>query len=159
MLGTRIIDGTLALLLPGVVRWAERRAAEVMRVGVPLSEEETELARRAGVKEPQRIRIEVRERIPMPGSRLLRVLAMQVGLSLEPVGLSLGYGIVVRAREGRNSRLITHEFVHTAQYERLGGMKPYLRQYLRECLLFGYSNAPMEEEAVVETGRIFGWNA
>jgi hypothetical protein len=38
--------------------------------------------------------------------------------------------------------------VHTAQYERLGGIEPFLRQYLRECLTIGYPEAPLEQEAI-----------
>lgn len=149
----------LPCVLPWLVRWAERRQTEVLRMGAALNEEELALASFAGVRHPEKIRVEVTDRIPMPElwgvSRLMRLS----GLGFEPAGLSLGYAVVVRSWEGRNTRLLTHEFVHTAQYERIGGMAPYLRQYLRECLIHGYRNAPMEEEAVILTGRIFGWNS
>lgn len=149
----------LPCVMPGLVRWAERRQVEILRDGEPPTEEELKLALRAGVRFPERIRIQVQEKIPMPDLWWIGQLARRSGLGFEPAGLSLGYAVVVRSWEGRNSRLVTHEFVHTAQYERLGGMSPYLRQYLRECLIHGYRDAPMEEEAVVLTGRIFGWNS
>jgi hypothetical protein len=38
--------------------------------------------------------------------------------------------------------------VHTAQYERLGGIVPFLRKYLFECVTIGYPQAPMEQEAI-----------
>jgi len=154
-----ILRWFLPLALPPLVRWAERLEEDVCRTGQALDEDELVLAREAGVQCPDRIRVAVRERIPLPASRLLRAMAKAAQLSFEPAGLSLGYAILVRTREGRNSRLLTHEFVHTAQYERMGGMGPYLQQYLRECLRYGYRDAPMEEEAILRTGRIFGWDS
>jgi hypothetical protein len=149
----------LRCVMPCLVRWAEHRQNEVLRDGDVLTDEELELAASAGVRSPERIRIQVREKIPMPDLWWIGQLARHSGLGFEPAGLSLGYAVVVRSWEGRNTRLVTHEFVHTAQYERLGGMSPYLRQYIRECLVHGYRDAPMEEEAVLLTGRIFGWNS
>ena len=43
--------------------------------------------------------------------------------------------------------MIAHELVHVAQYERLGGIEPFLRQYLRECLTVGYDESALENEA------------
>lgn len=149
----------LPCVMPWLVRWAERCQIEVLRDGDMLTDEELELARCAGVRFPERIRIQVKQKIPMPELWWIGQLARRSGLGFEPAGLSLGYAILIRSWEGRNTRLVTHELVHTAQYERLGGMEPYLRQYLRECLIHGYRDAPMEEEAVVMTGRIFGWNS
>jgi hypothetical protein len=157
--GVRFSACLLPCVVPGLVRWAERRQAEVLRDGDALTGEELELAMQAGVRAPERIRIQVQEKIPMPDLWWIGQLARNSGLGFEPAGLSLGYAVVVRSWEGRNTWLVTHEFVHTAQYERLGGMSLYLSQYLRECLIHGYRDAPMEEEAVVLTGRIFGWNS
>ena len=49
-----------------------------------------------------------------------------------------------------------HELAHTAQYERLGGILPFLREYLFECLTSGYSEAPMEQEANEVAARVCG---
>ena len=35
-----------------------------------------------------------------------------------------------------------------------GGIRPFLSQYLRECLTIGYPAAPMEQEAVVAVSRL-----
>jgi len=53
------------------------------------------------------------------------------------VGLTLRYGIFIRADHWGARRLVVHELVHTAQYERLGGFEPFLRQYLLECINIG----------------------
>ena len=49
---------------------------------------------------------------------------------------------------------IAHELAHTEQYERLGGIEPFLRQYLSECLTIGYPAAPMEQEAIAAARRL-----
>jgi hypothetical protein len=40
--------------------------------------------------------------------------------SADTTGLTAGYGVIVRLDCTRNLRLLTHEFVHVAEYERLG---------------------------------------
>jgi hypothetical protein len=52
--------------------------------------------------------------------------------------------------------MVIHELGHTAQYERVGGFEPFLRQYLFECLTIGYPEAPMEQEVIELTARICG---
>jgi len=44
--------------------------------------------------------------------------------------------------------LVVHELAHTWQYERLGGLRPFLKQYLYECLVApGYPFGHLEQEA------------
>jgi len=66
----------------------------------------------------------------------------------------LQYGIFIRLDCWRDRALIAHELVHTAQYERLGGILPFLRQYLFECVTIGYPEAPMEQEAIAVAARV-----
>jgi hypothetical protein len=70
-------------------------------------------------------------------------------------GLALRYGIFVRSDCWGERALVAHELAHTAQYERLGGIRPFLRQYLMECLTIGYPAAPLEQEAIVAASRLF----
>ena len=53
-------------------------------------------------------------------------------------------------------RLLAHECVHTGQYERLGGFKPFLKAYLRECIDPGYPDGPLEREAIERSRRVVG---
>jgi hypothetical protein len=69
-------------------------------------------------------------------------------------GLALRYGIFIRADCWRERGLIAHELAHTGQYERLGGIEPFLRQYLGECLIIGYPAAPMEQAAIAAASRL-----
>ena len=53
-------------------------------------------------------------------------------------GLTLRYGIFIRADCRGHRALVVHELGHTLQYERLGGFDAFLRQYLSECITIGY---------------------
>jgi hypothetical protein len=69
-------------------------------------------------------------------------------------GLALRYGIFVRSDCWGDRALVAHELAHTAQYERLGGIQAFLRQYLTECLTVGYPEGPMEQEAIAAVSRL-----
>jgi len=51
---------------------------------------------------------------------------------------------------------LVHELVHTGQYERLGGVRPFLERYLRECLTIGYPMGALEQEAIRIAEEICG---
>ena len=66
--------------------------------------------------------------------------------SADTSGLTAGYGVIVRRDCTRNLRLLTHEFVHVAQYERLG-REGFLQEYIQQIAAHGYLDAPFELEA------------
>jgi hypothetical protein len=135
-------------LLPLAAEWAAEQEQRVLREGVPLSEQEIADAKAAGVLKPERVRLLRVELVPIPTNSKLRAAAEAIHfLTPETRGLTLQYAIFVRWDCWRERPLIAHELVHTAQYERLGGILPFLRQYLSECLTIGDANAPMELEA------------
>jgi hypothetical protein len=144
----------LETLLPLAAEWAAAEEEKILREGVPLSYEEIALARKIGVRQPQRVRLLRVEEVPVPVHPQLRAAANAIHfLSPETRGLTLQYGIFMRWDCWRDGALIAHELVHTAQFERLGGILPFLQQYLQECLTIGYANAPMELEAAAESAR------
>jgi hypothetical protein len=145
----------LERLIPLAARWAEALETRILRDGVPLSEEELIDAKALGVREPARVRLLCLASVPTPDDVALRAAAAAVQF-LTPAtrGLALRYGIFVRADCWRDRGLIAHELAHTEQYERLGGIEPFLRQYLGECLAIGYPAAPMEQEAIAAAGRL-----
>ena len=61
-------------------------------------------------------------------------------------GLTAGFGVIVRLDCMRNLRLLAHEFVHVAQYERLG-REGFLQEYIQQIAAREYPNAPFELEA------------
>jgi hypothetical protein len=70
------------------------------------------------------------------------------------VGLTLGYGIYLRLDCRDNRLIIVHECVHIGQYERLGGIRPFLDIYLRECIDPGYPFGALEQEAILVSREI-----
>jgi hypothetical protein len=71
-------------------------------------------------------------------------------------GLTLNHGIFIRADHWRDRRLVAHELVHVAQYERFGGIRPFLKAYFRECLVPGYPLGSLEQEAIQTAARLGG---
>ena len=144
------------LLLPFACSWIEKQQFMVLEQGLPLSTSECSDARSIGVLFPDKVRLLRVGRIPLPKNRLIRMCALAAGLlSTQAAGLTAGHGILVHERHWRERCLIAHELVHVMQYERLGGVRPFLRAYLSECLRFGFPNAPLELEAFEVASRFF----
>jgi hypothetical protein len=129
--------------------WAEEQEAIIHTEGVPLTPSLLVDAQRVGICHPERVRLRVVQEIPVPVSPVLRRAAEDAGM-LSPfiVGLTLRYGIFIRADFWGDRRLVVHELAHTMQYERLGGFHAFLQQYLLECITPpGYPFGPLEQEA------------
>ena len=144
---------TFETLLPLACAWAEQQEARILRQGVALTPEQLDDACHVGISHPERVRLLKVDEIPMPSDPILRAAAEMTGL-LSPLtcGLTLQYGIFIRTDCWSERRLLIHELVHTGQYERLGGIRPFLERYLRECLSVGYPMGALEQEAIrVET--------
>jgi hypothetical protein len=145
------------LLLPLACEWAAEQEAHILATGQPLSTAQLADARLVGVAAPDRVRIlHVPEILP-PHHPMLRQASEATQL-ISPLtgGLTLRYGIFIRADCRGHRALVVHELGHTLQYERLGGFDAFLRQYLSECITIGYPKAPMEQEVVSLTARICG---
>jgi hypothetical protein len=143
------------VLLPLARDWVAQQEERILREGVPLSPPEIADAQQVGVKEPERVRLLPVETIPSPAHPMLKAACTATNLvPAAPRGLTLSYGVFVRSDHWRDRALIVHELVHIAQYERLGGIEPFLRQYLTECATVGYSNSSMEDEAIRAAYRL-----
>jgi hypothetical protein len=144
-----------ALLLPLACKWAEEQEQMILRDGVVLSDAQRADARNVGVNKAESIRLLIVNQIPMPSHPELRAAAVATQLITPSTGgMTLRYGIYIRSDCLTNRQLIIHEFVHTAQYERLGGFLPFLQQYLQQCITIGYPAAPMEQEAINTAARM-----
>lgn len=125
-------------------RWAREEERRILQQGAPLTMEQMVDARAAGVRSPERVRVLRTPCVPIPYPRL----AGWAGYAAkDTLGMALGYGIFIQEPFWGNRLLWVHELVHVAQYERLGGLKGFLREYLRECLSMGYGLGPLEREA------------
>ena len=146
--------GQLDELLPLAAQWAAEQQQRVLCEGVPLSDKELADAKTIGVQNPERVRLLQVDTIPVPVHPMLRAAATSINfLSAAPRGLALGDGIFVRSDCWRDQRLIAHELAHTAQYQRLGGIVPFLQSYIYQCSTVGYANAPLELEAGIAAAR------
>jgi hypothetical protein len=143
------------MLVPLASGWAAEQEQQILREGIPLSPALMEDAREAGVKEPEKVRLLQVETIPSPSHPLLQAACQATNfVPAEPRGLTIQYGVFLRSDCWMDRPVIVHELVHTAQYERLGGIEPFLRRYLFECATMGYSAATMEKEAIATAARV-----
>lgn len=106
---------TFKLLLPFACKWAEEQESIILRDGVVLTAARSRDAERIGIKAPERIRLRVVKEIPMPTNPLLRAAAERTGLILPfTIGLTLRYGIFIRADHWGERRLVIHEPAHSS---------------------------------------------
>jgi hypothetical protein len=137
--------------------WVLEQERFILENGVPLSDVQLADAKLVGVTKPERVRLFRVEHIPLPQHPELEEMKRAMRLTTPDLpGLALRYGIYLRADHWRQRRFVVHELAHTAQYERLDGVRAFLECYLFECLAIGFTSAPMEQEAIVITQRICG---
>lgn len=154
-LGKIVVLKFLPVILPVVVRWVEYHERKILRLGVPLRDQELLDAARVGVIFPEKIRLLQVDKIPLLNGGFFKFLGHLVPtLSPHTVGVSLGYGIYIRSCGSDQRGLLAHECVHTGQYERYGSAAAFLRAYLSECLEFGYPAAPLEQEAIRRSANL-----
>lgn len=143
-------------ILPQVTEWAQAQETLILEKGIPLSPLACQDAAAVGVLHPERVRLLEVDAIPMPDDPTLRALAMQAGLisnNSSSLGQAMGYGIYLLPNFSGVRWLLAHELTHVGQYERLGGIGPFLQEYLTQCLTVGYRQAPLEIEAIQSGDR------
>lgn len=128
--------------------WSGQWQEHILRHGAPLSQDEIRQAQCIGIAAPEKVRVLKVPNIPMPPHPLLYSTLIQSDVfDLDANGLTLEYGIFLKSISFPQQYWLTHELVHVGQYERMGGLLPCLRQYLRECLRDGYLGSSLEREA------------
>ena len=138
----------MPLIAQRTIAWANGQEAAALRTGIALTHDQVVLARAVGVKHPERVRIVVVDEIPLPDEPLLRAAAQGVGLSQSwAAGLTLGHAVIVRRGFEKETRLLSHELRHVAQYEAMGGIGPFLVTHLKSLVEVGYENSPFERDA------------
>lgn len=137
--------------------WAEKQERLILQNGIPLTESIIADAKNIPVEHPERVRLLSVPSVPEPDDPQLKIISRAVGLiTPNTIGLTLRYGIFIRSDRINNRQLIVHELVHTAQYERFGGVEGFLREYLQQCITIGYPDAPLEQEAIKKAKSICG---
>ena len=141
---TRIV---VTAFLPVACAWAARHESTILRRGVALSAAQADKAQQIGVSHPEKVRLLAVDTIP-PTNHLLRTIGAKLGfVSSQTIGMTLRYGIFIQADHWGDRRLLVHELAHVAQYERFGGFRRFLFQYLQECINPGYPLGDLELEA------------
>jgi hypothetical protein len=132
-------------IAPFMARWASEQERRILRDGMPLAAEQMMFTRALGITEPEEVRVLMIEPIPLPAPPWCVHIARRFGLPVfSPGGMALGRGVFLANGQWGS---LHHELVHVWQYQRCGGMLPFFRLYLRECLMDGYLEAPLEMEA------------
>jgi hypothetical protein len=133
---------------PKAVQWVAEMERAILKSGQPLLPQNRKDAETIGVQQSKDVRILVLDGIPLPNDPGLRQLAAETELITDrTAGMTFGHGIVLK-KGSIDRRLIAHELVHVMQYERFGGIKAFLKEYVKEVAFPpGYPNGPLEREA------------
>ena len=132
-------------LVPSVSRWATAQEKRILEQGAPLSPELVTFAGSLGIDKPEEVRYLAANPIPSPVPLFAQELARKCGIEIiTPAGMTLGRGIYILPG---HEMVLRHELVHVEQYQRLGGIPGFMREYLLECLTHGYMDSPLEQEA------------
>jgi hypothetical protein len=118
--------------MPKAVQWVTQMEQTCMEIGQPLLPQNWRDGETIGIRELAAVRVMVLNEIPLPSDPELRQLAAQSKLiTPTTAGMTFGHGIVLKAGH-YNRHLIAHELVHVMQYERFGGIEPFLVAYISE---------------------------
>lgn len=143
------------VVLPYICHWIATQERRILTVGTALNDRSLADACTIGVGNPERVRLLRVPAVPLPGGPMVTFIGRWIGAPwLHTAGLTAQYGIFIHEAYWGDRRLIAHELAHTAQYETLGGLRPFLRRYVHECLTVGYSASPLEFEAIEAAARV-----
>ncbi len=139
---------TLPHLLPIAEAFVAEHEKIILARGEPLTAFELTDARAAGVKHPGKIRVLRIDKLPLPERDEVLFIAKRMGLfQTTSAGLALHYGIYMQRPYWNDRQRLVHEFVHVAQYERMGSVRAFLEAYLHESLDPGFAFGRLNQEA------------
>lgn len=141
------ISALINNLIARGISWAKKVVEEKAKEGRLLSDAELIIAKRVGVRFPERIRLVFVDQIPQPEDPQLLEVARSTGLNFpSTIGLALGYTIFIR-NNNFSEKALAHECRHVYQFEQAGSIESYLQNYLQSLLIDGYTNSPYEKDA------------
>lgn len=118
---------------PLALRWAKELEKTILTRGFPLSANGAQDAVRVGVQDPERVRVMVMDRIPLPEDPRMADASRRAQIITEATrGAAIGYGVIIRADSWGDRELLLHQLVHVAQCERGGGLEAFVAQYLTD---------------------------
>lgn len=141
-------------LMPSACEWYARVETQGLPQGRMLNGAELTAAHELGIQNPERIRISVLNTFPMPEDAELLSETKRMGLGDRSEGARThGYLILMKPEYAQDSTVLSHELVHVSQLEQRG-QAAFLRRYLTEMYVLGYSRSPLELEAYSKQHRI-----
>lgn len=145
---------TFEQLLPLAYQWAKAQEDYVLAHGTPLSSQHVADARRVGVRDVERVKVLVVDRIPLPEGGELAEAARRTHIITEDTRcVGVGHAIIIRAEAWGDRELLLHNLVHVAQCERSGGLGPWIRDYLLDRQTSPPFTAGLLEEEARRTAR------
>ena len=118
---------------PLAFEWASVQEELILRLGSPLRPNAVADAVRVGVREPERVRVLVVDRIPLPADEELAEASRRNHIITDASrGVAIGYGIMIRADRWGDRELLVHQLVHVAQCERAEGLEHFVVEYLSD---------------------------
>ncbi len=135
------------LLTPLTLEWYAEIEKKYLRTGRQLTEDELPIARFAGIKHPERVRVIVLEDLPFPRNETLLVQSREYGLGgTTEGGRSIGYIVMLKAQHKDKRWILARELALVAQQEKMG-RTAYIRRFIAEHELMGKNRAPMVLDA------------
>lgn len=151
-----ITESELNYLLPIASSWVEEQESYILENGIPLNQTILKNSQILGIKGIKNVRILPVEEIPLPINDILKNAITRLGfIGKDTIGIAFRYGIYVKTFHQNDAKLLIHELTHTVQYERAGGISLFLKQYVQECIEFGYPNGILEQEAINVANLIY----
>lgn len=133
-----------------IFNWLHDDEKRLAPQGRYLTEAETAVARQIGVHNPERIRIVVLDKMPLPESdRLLRILVKKFTKKpnddITEIARTIGYTIIfLKGYETHRPSLSAN--LKTVQMIEEEGRKAFLKRYLTESLVLGFGNSNVSEK-------------
>lgn len=140
---------TFEQLLPFAYQWAKGQEEFILTRGSPLGETHLADARRVGVRDCDRVKVLIVDRIPVPdNAELAEATRRSLIITEASRGVAIGHGIIIRGDCWGDRELLLHQLVHVAQCERSGGLECWVRQYLSDRQTSAsFTLGVLEEEA------------
>jgi len=135
------------LVIKEILEWSNEMCTIANKNGVTLNESQKEIAKAAGVKNVEHVKVMYVDSIDHPSSKLLNDFMKMHNIVLsKSAGLALGYYIFIdkQARED----ILIHELRHVAQSELFDTPDEFIAINIKEMIKFGYGNGPLEKDAV-----------
>jgi len=144
----------VSALLPLAEEYVLSNEKEALENGIPLNSYQLVIARKIGLKNPEKVRIYYVNQLPFPSDPTLAALAMKTGYGSPKTAYTFGYGVWILSSAKGDQVVVAHEFVHVRQAEEMG-LSEQIKQYLMQLFIYGYDQAPMEIEAYSEEKKYF----